>query len=373
MALSTETFKDQFGVFADTIQQTSHAPFVSFQQGVAATWESYKPALRGAALRAMAVDKWDVGSIGSGKILEAAIAGIELPDNNLVRWQNRFGHANRSHRALIEARIDPGARRGLETWLFNFYRGTSKLGEAFEELRELAGSRYDLLAYMFFLRDMDKHMPIATKTFDEAFKRLGIDLVTTQRCSWDNYCQYNDALREVTAALIEQAGIGNARLIDGHSFCWMLVRVEKELLSPHAPISKADAAKSSKGRTLDARQKAIWQMVHNAENAARSSGIVEEVIRKSKQVRMSQLELKEYVEALLKQQEDRCTLTGIPFQLPSENWDIQLAPSLDRIDSSGHYEKGNLQIVCRFINFWKGSADNEEFRRLLSLVRGDDS
>jgi hypothetical protein len=46
-----------------------------------------------------------------------------------------------------------------------------------------------------------------------------------------------------------------------------------------------------------------------------------------------------------------------------------LLPSLDRIDSDGHYEEGNLQVVCQFINFWKGASDNEEFKRLLMLVR----
>ena len=60
----------------------------------------------------------------------------------------------------------------------------------------------------------------------------------------------------------------------------------------------------------------------------------------------------------------------IPFQLPGDNSDLQLAPSLDRIDGMGHYEEGNLQVVCRFINFSKGDNNNDEFRRLLALVRG---
>lgn len=47
-----------------------------------------------------------------------------------------------------------------------------------------------------------------------------------------------------------------------------------------------------------------------------------------------------------------------------------LLPSLDRIDSAGHYEVGNLQMVCQFINFRKDDSDNVEFQRLLLLVRG---
>ena len=41
---------------------------------------------------------------------------------------------------------------------------------------------------------------------------------------------------------------------------------------------------------------------------------------------------------------------------------------MDRIDSNGHYEFGNLQVVCQFVNFWKSDSDNSEFKRLLRLV-----
>ena len=47
-------------------------------------------------------------------------------------------------------------------------------------------------------------------------------------------------------------------------------------------------------------------------------------------------------------------------------------PSLDRIDSDGHYESSNVQLVCRFINLWKQAADDAEFRRVIMLVRGDE-
>jgi hypothetical protein len=75
---------------------------------------------------------------------------------------------------------------------------------------------------------------------------------------------------------------------------------------------------------------------------------------------------------LLDLQGNRCALTGIPFEFHGMDSDKNLLPSLDRIDSDGHYEAGNLQIVCQFINFWKSDQDNEEFKRLLMLVRGTD-
>ncbi|MER9306663.1 hypothetical protein [Mesorhizobium sp. M0496] len=68
---------------------------------------------------------------------------------------------------------------------------------------------------------------------------------------------------------------------------------------------------------------------------------------------------------LLDIQENRCALSGIPFDFGGSDADKALMPSVDRIDSDGHYEDGNLQIVCRFINAWKSDSDDEEFRRLL--------
>lgn len=45
--------------------------------------------------------------------------------------------------------------------------------------------------------------------------------------------------------------------------------------------------------------------------------------------------------------------------------------SLDRIDSNGHYEKDNLQVVCKFANRWKSASDNGEFKRLIEIIRSN--
>ena len=89
---------------------------------------------------------------------------------------------------------------------------------------------------------------------------------------------------------------------------------------------------------------------------------------------MTSTELEKLLGSLLDLQGDRCALTGIRFRFagPDADLNTNLRPSVDRIDSNGHYEHGNLQIVCRFVNFWKGDSDNEEFKQLLMLVRGED-
>lgn len=73
---------------------------------------------------------------------------------------------------------------------------------------------------------------------------------------------------------------------------------------------------------------------------------------------------------LLDVQNDRCALRGLPFQYHGLGGDKALLPSLDRINGAGHYEAGDLEVVCQFVNFWKSDSDNEDFKRLLMLVRG---
>ena len=69
-------------------------------------------------------------------ILQRTIDAIEIQDshgltNNLVFWQNRFGHANRDHRVLLDAVSDANLRRELERHLFGLYRGDSGRGRYF--------------------------------------------------------------------------------------------------------------------------------------------------------------------------------------------------------------------------------------------------
>ena len=62
-------------------------------------------------------------------------------------------------------------------------------------------------------------------------------------------------------------------------------------------------------------------------------------------------------------------MTGLKLQYRGEHDDLELLCSLDRVDSDRHYEAGNLQIVCRFVNRWKNNGADAEFRRLVKLVQ----
>lgn len=113
---------------------------------------------------------------------------------------------------------------------------------------------------------------------------------------------------------------------------------------------------------------AVIYMCQAVRAAVKQSGRTVTTVSKMKMQKMSDQELERVVRELIEKQEGRCKLTGLRFQIgPEANEDY--APSLDRIDSDKHYEHGNLQVVCRFVNFWKGDRDNDVFKALLAALR----
>jgi hypothetical protein len=224
-------FQRQFAAFKLHIQAISGQPFSSFQEGRADEEEGYKGSLRNKALQLLNADLWTPVEVGNGNILGRLIAAVEINENNLVDWPNRYGNDRRSHRALINAAESPVARSRFEQWAFDFFQGRLENSTAFALFCQLAGPRYDLVAYFFFLKDWTRFMPIAPTTFDRAFKALEVDLSTSHQCSWQNYLRYNVTLSEIQRLLRDVACMPDARLLDAHSFCWMLVR----LRTPEAP------------------------------------------------------------------------------------------------------------------------------------------
>ena len=373
-AIDPRAFREAFAHFQALIAAKSGHAFMGFHEGLAAVWESYKPRLRDHAIGLLRASEWSETDIGTGAILNRTTEAIEIQDsrsnltNNLVFWQNRFGHANRDHRALLEAASNATVRREIEGLLFGMFRGGADEGATFDRLSELTSGKYPLLAYLYFLKDMDRFMPIQPTGFDRAFRALGIDFSTLRQCSWENYSTYNQTLAALRPLIEASTGLKNIRLVDAHSFCWIFSTLLK--MKAEGSITKAAGGKDE-GRILGGRAKSIIAMRLSVENTVKNAnGQIVQRILKNKELRMSTAELEKLIASLLDLQDNRCTLTGIPFQFLGPEADKNLLPSLDRIDSAGHYEAGNLQVVCQFINFWKGDSDNAEFQTLLMLVRG---
>lgn len=123
-------------------------------------------------------------------------------------------------------------------------------------------------------------------------------------------------------------------------------------------------------RTFNAKQVTFFNMANTAwETTLKANGQKETRNAKNKDFGFDSREaLSAYIADLFDAQEGLCAITGLSLQF-GDGDDHQLCCSLDRIDSNGHYEPGNLQIVCKFINMWKSDRDDAEFRRLIGVVR----
>tara|TARA_R110001606_G_scaffold192795_1_gene340503 strand:+ start:371 stop:1057 length:687 start_codon:yes stop_codon:yes gene_type:complete len=115
---------------------------------------------------------------------------------------------------------------------------------------------------------------------------------------------------------------------------------------------------------VDVMARTISQTVRNSNGQLVTRRI------KLKKSDMGAIELKAHLKRLMLESGCKCALTGIPFEFPeSPGSNPNFYPSPDRINSGGHYVKSNLQLVCRFANFWKSNGNNDEFLELIEAIR----
>jgi hypothetical protein len=135
--------------------------------------------------------------------------------------------------------------------------------------------------------------------------------------------------------------------------------------------SKASVVRSYSSKQVAAYREAQQRMAETAQKTAdQANGQTVTRTVKSKEIRFPSMHaLEQHILALIDMQESLCALTGLPLEFDERDGDPEFFCSLDRVDSTGHYEEGNLQIACRFANRWKRADDDELFRSLIEAVR----
>ena len=214
-------FEKQFEAFQKFVEEQSNVPFVSFAYNPYTTeQEGYKSEIYKAARDKLAFQAWKESDIGTGDIIASTIESIEIQDNNLVQWQSRYGDKKRPHHPLYEANKSSEKVKEIEQCLFTLYRKTD-VESSFDELIGIFGKKYALIAYLFFIKDHSKYLPIAPSYFDRAFGLLGADFKTSKQCSWENYSQYIHLIGELKQLLSDLLS-SDVSMLDAHSFAWML-------------------------------------------------------------------------------------------------------------------------------------------------------
>lgn len=75
-----------------------------------------------------------------------------------------------------------------------------------------------------------------------------------------------------------------------------------------------------------------------------------------------------YIQELFESQNGKCALTGIPLKMATTSHSGDATASLDRIDSTRGYIKGNVQWVYMKVNFMKQNYSQSDFIELCQRV-----
>lgn len=124
------------------------------------------------------------------------------------------------------------------------------------------------------------------------------------------------------------------------------------------------------GKNVTLSEMALTRMMLSIKDTVKNSnGQMVLKTLKDKKLLCTETEMKAHLADLMEAQQGLCKITGLPMHLDGqENLDKDMLASADRIDSNGHYAIGNIQLVCRFVNFWKCAQENGRFIELLDRV-----
>ena len=182
--------------------------------------EDYKRRVAIKASEALDCENWNEDEIGKGFIGDNAIKAVQRNQNLIGRFQvTVFSDKVRENLAVSER------------LLFDFYHD-HKEQECFDRICKLIGRKYDLVAYLYFILDPERYLPLRSSIFDNIFRKLGINLQITDRCSWENYQEFIETIANVRDVMKDYYKIDDIDLLDAHSFLWTIksenLEVEKE-------------------------------------------------------------------------------------------------------------------------------------------------
>ena len=169
--------------------------------------ENYKYEILKEAKSQLLLKTWRETDIGSGTILKNVKNAINVKSNNLIDWRKKDDFKKIK------------ANRENEKFLYDFFKSKIQDEIAFDNFEEI-GFSYQLIAYLFFIKNHQKFMPISQEKFDEIFSSINIDFKTSYNCSWENYVEFNEIIKLFRKQL-SQRFKKRPSLLDAHSFLWI--------------------------------------------------------------------------------------------------------------------------------------------------------
>ena len=220
--------------FKAHVKKHSNGNFDSFKDNIYLyEEEGYKAELQFVESSLIRRMKWEETQIGDGAISSHMVKAVQ----NCV---NLVDHHQITHFKNMTAKNVEMADRVL----YDIYKGKDA-SISFGNAVEFFGAKYDLMAYLFFLKDDTRFLPVRPTLFDKIFEILGVDFKLSHKCSWENYVEFTEIVADIRTKMEEYFGF-HIRLIDAHSFLWMIPQLveQKEFFEN----SKDEKEKESEGK-----------------------------------------------------------------------------------------------------------------------------
>jgi len=213
--INEKTFEYALSEFKNIVEKDTNENLVEFKtNNFIEEHENYKYEVLNQAKNKLLTKTWKENEIGKGKILKAVkdsiqtnvIYNYETHQNNLIDWRKKDNFSKLK------------ANPQNEKLLFEFFKSKIKDEKAFDQFSEL-GFSYQLIAYLFFIKNSQKYLPISQTRFDLIFSSLNIDLKTSHNSSWENYQEFVGIIKQFQNYL--KTKFNGIELLDAHSFLWI--------------------------------------------------------------------------------------------------------------------------------------------------------
>ena len=226
-------FERCFYYFQSYVEMYSGEHFDGFDNYFLENEEGYKYKVFEVAHNSLKPDSWKREHIGTGYIARCFEAAYKKKDNLVNRFMDD----------IIETQIEENLEE-VETFLYKLYT-TDEDAVSFERAIDIFGAKYGLIAYLFFIKDKDRYLPISPENFEEAFEMLGIDIKLQRNCSWENYAEFLSLIALIREEFRNHCGI-EITLLDAHSFVWMIGQAKHHFITKeiwHSILKNGDLVK----------------------------------------------------------------------------------------------------------------------------------
>ena len=225
-----DRFESAHDAFRAHVFAKSGSPFDGFDnRWLVDTELAYKHAALGRGREALRLARWPTLRRRPGARLDAALAACH-PSISQNLMENRYGDRGNSASPLYRSHTaSPAEQSDLERELDHFFLGGPAdpdfLAPRFDRLvtfvkEKRLGCKWPFFAYLAFLLDGRRYVPLLPGRFEKALQYYGADVRLQHDVRWDNYAALLDLIDWLRERL--EPRYGRLDAIHIHSYVWIV-------------------------------------------------------------------------------------------------------------------------------------------------------